>query len=150
MKENWKYQINKDENKAFLKEIRDNLLVFGHQFPSPGGVSYYFGDDGTLWKESPRETWTTCRMAHVYSIGTFLDHEGSEALVDAAFHVLQQFFGSKDKAVGVVPENLDTVPFFITKNKCAAAFIGIQSELHMNHSTNSLICLRKSVTPQAR
>ena len=81
---NKKYQINTDENKAFLKEIRDNLLAFGHQFPSPGGGSYYLGDDGTPWKERPRETWITSRMAHVYSIGTFLGHEGSEALVDAA------------------------------------------------------------------
>lgn len=81
---NKKYQINTEENKSFLKEIRDNLLAFGHQFPSPGGGSYYLGDDGTPWKERPRETWITCRMAHVYSIGTFLGHEGSEELVDAA------------------------------------------------------------------
>ena len=35
-------------------------------------------------QDSNRETWITSRMAHVYSIGTFLGHEGSEALVDAA------------------------------------------------------------------
>ncbi len=81
---NPKYQIDTAENKAFLKEIRDGLLTFGRQFPSPGGGSYYLGDDGTPWKERNRETWITSRMAHVYSIGSFLEHAGSEALADAA------------------------------------------------------------------
>ena len=79
-----KYQIDTTENREFLKEMRDDLLGFGHRFPSPGGGSYYLGDDGTPWTDRPRETWITCRMAHVYSIGSFLGHEGSEALVDAA------------------------------------------------------------------
>ncbi|MDY5846840.1 MAG: AGE family epimerase/isomerase [Bariatricus sp.] len=79
-----KYQIDTEENKTFLKELRENLLGFGHQFPSPEGSSYYLGDDGTPWKERSRETWITCRMAHVYSIGSMLGHEGSGELVDAA------------------------------------------------------------------
>lgn len=79
-----KYQIDKKENKAFLKELREALLSFGHRFPSPGGGSYYLGDDGTPWKERNRETWITCRMAHVYSIGVMLGHDGSEELADAA------------------------------------------------------------------
>lgn len=86
---NKKYQIDTEENKQFLKEIRDGLLKFGHQFPSPGGGSYYLGDDGTPWKDRPRETWITSRMAHVYSLGSFLGHEGSEALVDAALKGLR-------------------------------------------------------------
>lgn len=80
---NKKYQIDTEENKQFMKEMRDELLSFGHRFPSPGGASYYLGDDGTPWKERPRETWITCRMTHVYSIGSFLGHEGSVELVDA-------------------------------------------------------------------
>ena len=84
-----KYQIGTEENKAFLGEVRDSLLSFGHKFPSPGGSSYYLGDDGTPWTERNRETWITSRMAHVYSIGTFLGHEGSEALVDAALKGLR-------------------------------------------------------------
>lgn len=79
-----KYAIDQEENKIFLKEIRENLLAFGHRFPSPAGSSYYLGDDGTPWKDRKRETWITCRMAHVYSIGIFLGHVGSEELVDAA------------------------------------------------------------------
>ena len=79
-----KYELNSAENKAFVREIRNNLLSFGHRFPSPGGGSYYLGDDGTPWKDRPRETWITSRMCHVYSLGTMLGHEGSEELADAA------------------------------------------------------------------
>lgn len=84
-----KYQINTEENKLYLKKIRDELFFFGHKFPSPGGGSYYLGDDGTPWKDRPRETWITSRMAHVYSIGSFLGHAGSEELVDAAIKGLR-------------------------------------------------------------
>lgn len=86
---NKKYQIDTAENRAFMKEVRDDLLNFGHRFPSPGGGSYYLGDDGTPWTERPRETWITCRMTHVYSIGSFLGHEGSEALADAGLKGLR-------------------------------------------------------------
>ena len=57
-----KYQFGTEENQAFMKEIREDLLKFGHQFPSPGGSSYYLGDDGTPWKDRNRETWITCRI----------------------------------------------------------------------------------------
>ena len=84
-----KYQLGTAENQKFLQDVRDGLLSFGHQFPSPGGSSYYLGDDGTPWKERNRETWITSRMAHVYSIGSMLGHEGSEALADAALKGLR-------------------------------------------------------------
>lgn len=84
-----KYQYGTDANKAFLEEIGEGILKFGHQFPSPKGGSYYLGDDGTPWKERNRETWITSRMAHVYSIGTFLGHAGSEELADAALKGLR-------------------------------------------------------------
>ena len=80
---NKKYQIDTQENREFLKELREDLLQFGHRFPSPGGSSYYLGDDGTPWTDRNRETWITCRMTHVYSIGTFLGHPGSKELVEA-------------------------------------------------------------------
>ena len=85
-----KYQLGTDENQEFLKRIREGLLSFGHQFPSPGGSSYYLGDDGTPWKERNRETWITSRMAHVYSIGSMLGYEGSETLTDAALKGLRR------------------------------------------------------------
>lgn len=79
-----KYLFDTAENREFTGRIREDLLRFGHRFPSPAGSSYYLGDDGTPWTERPRETWITCRMAHVYSIGALLGHEGSGELVDAA------------------------------------------------------------------
>lgn len=42
-----KYLIDTEENREFLAGITENLLAFGHKFPSPGGSSYYLGDDGT-------------------------------------------------------------------------------------------------------
>ena len=81
---NNKYAIDTIENKEFMKESTEELLRFGHKFPAPTGGSYYLGDDGTPWVERPRETWITCRMAHVYSIGSFLGHEGSKELVAKA------------------------------------------------------------------
>ncbi len=83
-----KYELDTAENKAFIREIRNNLLSFGSKFPSPGGGSYYLGDDGTPMKERPIETWITCRMCHVYSIGSLLGYEGSEELADAAIRGL--------------------------------------------------------------
>lgn len=79
-----KYQMDTEENKIFLKEIRDRLFAFGRNFPSPKGSAYYLGDDGTPCKDRPRETYITCRMAHVYSMGLFLGFENSEKLVDEA------------------------------------------------------------------
>ena len=81
---NKKYCIDTEENKQFLMELREELLRFGHRFPSSGGGSYYLGDDGAPWKERSRETWITSRMAHVYSIGKMLSHEGSTELVHVA------------------------------------------------------------------
>lgn len=56
---NKKYQINTEEIRIFLEEVRNNLLDFGHRFPSPGGSSYYLGDDGAPWIDRNRETWMT-------------------------------------------------------------------------------------------
>ena len=81
---NQKYVIDTAENKEFMQKTCEDLLSFGHQFPSSGGSSWYLGDDGTPWKDRSRETWITCRMAHVYSIGTMMGHEGAAELADAA------------------------------------------------------------------
>lgn len=83
-----KYEIDTRENRQFAEELREDLLNFGTSFPSPEGGAYYLGDDGTPWKDRPRETWITCRMAHVYSIGSMLGHKGSSELADAALNGL--------------------------------------------------------------
>ena len=81
---NAKYQLGNEENKSWLKENFEMLLRFGKNFPSPEGGSYYLGDDGTPWKDRPRETWITARMAHVYSIGAMMGYEGCAELAKAA------------------------------------------------------------------
>jgi len=81
---NPKYIYNTKENKEFLKENARALLNFGRKFPSPGGGSYYLSDDGTPWVERPRETWITCRMAHVYSIGSMMGDKESKDLAAQA------------------------------------------------------------------
>lgn len=86
---NAKYQLNTQENQRFLAEIRQQLLDFGRRFPSPGGGSYYLGDDGTPWPEKGRETWITSRMAHVYSIGAMLGDAQAGPLADAAVRGLR-------------------------------------------------------------
>lgn len=84
-----RYCIDTEENRAFLCEMREDLLRFGHAFAAPDGSSYYLGDDGTPWKERARETWITSRMLHVYSIGCMLGHAGSGALADQALKGLR-------------------------------------------------------------
>ena len=79
-----KYRIDTAENRAFLRENAKALLDFGRRFPSPGGGSYYLGDDGTPWKDRNRETWITSRMAHVYSIGAMMGDPGSAELAEEA------------------------------------------------------------------
>lgn len=79
-----KFIIDSVENKDYMNSLCEELLAFGHKFPSESGASYYLGDDGTPWTDRPRETWITCRMAHVYSIGTMKGHEGSRELATKA------------------------------------------------------------------
>jgi len=117
-----KYQLGTAENQKFLQDVRDGLLSFGHQFPSPGGSSYYLGDDGTPWKDRNRETWITSRMTHVYSIGSMLGHEGSEALADAALKGLRGELHDDQNGgwyAGLTKEN-EIVP---TKQCYAHAFV---------------------------
>ena len=103
-----KFQIDTEENRRFLEAVRDSLLDFGRRFPSPGGSSWYLGDDGTPWKDKNRETYVTCRMAHVYSLGKLLGFEGSEDLVDAALRGLKGELHDPANGgwyTGLTPEN---------------------------------------------
>ena len=77
-----KYIIDTKENRSFLEDNVVSLLEFGKRFPSPEGGSYYLGDDGSPWKDRSRETWITCRMVHVYSIGSMMGIAGCKALAE--------------------------------------------------------------------
>ena len=49
--------------------------------------------------------------------------------------------------IGVVAEDLDAVPFLITKDKRTTAIIGIKLELHVNHCDQSTDLLAKICRP---
>ncbi len=117
-----KYILNTSENVQFLKECQGTLLSFGHNFPSPGGGSYYLGDDGIPWKERPRETWITSRMLHVYSMGCMLGHEGCEALADAALEGLIGELNDKENGGWYAGLTSDNKPL-PTKQCYAHAFV---------------------------
>ena len=78
------YQLGTDENREYLKALGEDLLAFGHNFPAPQGGSMWLNADGSTDPSQGIQTWITCRMAHVYSMGAMLGHSGSEELVDAA------------------------------------------------------------------
>lgn len=77
------YLLGTQENSLFLKSLREDLFRFGRRFPSPGGSSYYLGDDGTPWPHKGRETWITCRMVHVYCLADLLGYPGCRELAAA-------------------------------------------------------------------
>ena len=85
---NDKYMIDTKSNMEFLMSQAKDLLRFGKNFPSPGGSSYYLGDDSSPIKDRSRQTWITSRMAHVYSIGALLGVDGCASLADAAIRGL--------------------------------------------------------------
>lgn len=107
-----KYFLDSEENKKFLKSMTEDLIQFGRRFPSPEGASYYLGDDGTPWTDRNRETWITCRMAHVYSIGHMLGYAHCGELVDCALEGLNGILHDKKNGgwyAGVTPDG-DIVP----------------------------------------
>ena len=107
-----KYLLDSEENKSFLKSMTKNLIEFGRRFPSPEGASYYLGDDGTPWVERNKETWITCRMAHVYSIGHMLGYEHCGELADCALKGLNGVLHDQKNGgwyAGVTPDG-DIVP----------------------------------------
>lgn len=119
---NKKYRIDTEENRKYLQDLCEDLLRFGHQFPSPGGASYYLGDDGTPWKDRNRETWITCRMAHVYSIGSFLGHAGSKELAAAAISGLKGELHDKENGGWYAGLTVDNV--IVPNKQCYAhAFV---------------------------
>lgn len=93
---NSKYIIDTKENKQYLLDMRNELLNFGVKFPSPSGASFYLGDDGEPWVDRPVETWITCRMAHVYSIGHMLKMPGADKLAEKAIAGLRNVLKDKE------------------------------------------------------
>ena len=102
-----KYILDTEENRQWMKQLSDELLDFGKSFPSPEGGSYYLGDDGTPWKDRPRETWITCRMAHVYSMGAMMGYPGARELAEKALKGLRGELKDKENGgwyAGIRPD----------------------------------------------
>ncbi len=83
-----RFVIDTAENRDYMKALGRELLEFGKRFPSAEGSSYYLGDDGKPWTDRPRETWITCRMAHVYSMAAMTGFPEGKALASAAIRGL--------------------------------------------------------------
>ena len=93
-----RFVIDTGENKEYMKALGMELLEFGKLFPSQSGASYYLGDDGKPWTDRPRETWITCRMAHVYSMAAMAGFPEGRELAAAAIRGLSGEL--KDKNAG--------------------------------------------------
>ncbi len=119
---NRKYEIDTPENREFLRDQAAQLIRFGKAFPSPAGSSYWLGDDGTAWKDRDRQTWITARMAHVYSLGTFLGIEGSRELAAKAIHGLLTELHDDEHDGWYAGVHADGTPFG-TKQCYAHAFV---------------------------
>ncbi|PJM79629.1 AGE family epimerase/isomerase [Bifidobacterium scaligerum] len=81
---NPKYSLGTEANRIFMASETYELLKFGTGFPAPNGGSGWLNGDGSLDPSQGVQTWITCRMAHVYSIGALLGYPGAGELVDKA------------------------------------------------------------------
>lgn len=76
-------------HRRWLEEHSRALLTFGAAFPSPAGGAGWLEVDGTLDPSQPVFTWITCRMAHVYGLGSLLGVPGSAPRAQAALDALR-------------------------------------------------------------
>ena len=97
-----RFVIDTGENKEYMKALGMELLEFGKLFPSQSGASYYLGDDGKPWTDRPRETWITCRMAHVYSMAAMAGFPEGRELAAAAIRGLSGELKDKNAGGGYI------------------------------------------------
>ena len=94
-----KYMIDTKENQLFLKEISRKSAEFwtsvSRHRTGPAIILEMMGLHG---KHVTAIHIETCRMHHVYTIGKYLGHEGSEELIDAAIKGLRG--AAKDRENG--------------------------------------------------
>ena len=81
---NPRYLLGTEANRIFMASESYELLKFGTGFPAPNGGSGWLNDDGSLDPAQGVQTWITCRMAHVYSIGAMLGYPNAGELADKA------------------------------------------------------------------
>ena len=129
-----KYEIDTPSNKEFTALLGRDLLSFGRRFASPGGGAYYLGEDGTPLSDRPRETWITCRMAHVYSMGEILGSKGSKSLAEAAVDGLLGELNDKENGGwyaginadgSIIPSKQCYAHAFVILAACSASLIDV-------------------------
>ncbi|OZG61959.1 N-acyl-D-glucosamine 2-epimerase [Bifidobacterium lemurum] len=86
---NESYEYGTAANKALLERETAELLAFGRNFPAPNGGSCWLDDLGDPDPSHGIQTWITCRMAHVYTLGALNGMDGAEELVDRALDGLR-------------------------------------------------------------
>ncbi|WP_337646876.1 AGE family epimerase/isomerase, partial [Bifidobacterium pullorum] len=83
------YVFGSPENHDLLEAESNELLHFGHRFPAPNGGSTWLDDRGNPDPSHGIQTWITCRMAHVYTLGAIHGEPDAEELVDKALDGLR-------------------------------------------------------------
>ena len=81
--------IDRPTHRRWLDDHARDLLTFGESFASPTGGAGWLDDDGSLDASQPVFTWITCRMAHVYGLGSLLGVPGSTPRAQAALDALR-------------------------------------------------------------
>lgn len=91
-----KYELGTQANRVFMTTQASNLLNFGRGVANPWGGAGWLDDFGRLDPSEGVQTWISCRMAHVYSIGTLLGFPGSEKIVDTMVSGLRGMLHDKE------------------------------------------------------
>ncbi len=74
--------LTADAHRRWLESETDRLLDFGLHGRDPRGGFGYLDVDGQIDTSRDVELWITCRMTHIYALGTMLGRPGCAAYVD--------------------------------------------------------------------
>ncbi|SNT13041.1 Mannose or cellobiose epimerase, N-acyl-D-glucosamine 2-epimerase family [Micrococcales bacterium KH10] len=71
-------------HRAWLQDQTTDLLRFGRHVIHPDGGAAVLDDEGQPLLDQPTHTWITCRMVHVFSLGTLIGLPGYAPLAEQA------------------------------------------------------------------
>lgn len=80
------------EHRTWLEERTTDLLRFGRHAAYPDGAFGLLDERGRVGDDPTVDLLITCRMTHVYAIGSMLGHEGAAAVVDHGVSALRTKF----------------------------------------------------------
>ena len=86
---NPRYLLGNEANRIFMASQTYGFLDFGRGFPTEQGGAGWLNDDGSIDPEQGIQTWITCRMTHVYAIGSLLGYPGASELTHRGVQALQ-------------------------------------------------------------